>query len=658
MISYLNLPAKIIGLLEANISPKEIALGVCLGLFLGFTPLNGTMALALALVFLLVKVNRMSTVLTLPVFKAIYLLGGSSLAQAVGSAALLKMDVLEGMWRLITHAPVLALLDINRTTVAGGLIVAGALSVPLFFIVQAGAKPILAKYTELMGKTAFSRWVRGAYHVSNVLGTDADSTITNVESTLKTTVIGKIRSAIIKPKTPKTQTGIMKRINIRGVAIIIGALLLIQVGIGLIISPAVGALVVAALNKTGTAKVTLEKLNVWPLTLSFSMKELKVFDPKESDKRVIRVAAASVHVSPLALLSKRLVFSTVTLKGAELDLEGAPYGSFNIQRLAAPKSAVQAQDMSGIFKEAREKRDWFGKIYSMIKNKFSKEGRAQAKKTAAVSKKVTRDVQTLPKGKLVTFKTPADLYLLEIRDLNIDGKVNVLPANARPVELRNAKINVLKLAIDPDNGVKFSGMKMRGELFRDNASAGRLDIDYADGERNVSFNAALENVDLKALQFIYADSLPVSISKGKISLNTDTRITDGAIESRNSITLSGHDLEQKPGGVVAMGFLPTATICEALNKIDPLDLKFDITGTVDNPEFKGFEDTLMTVIKPYVANIGDNLKSQGIKSLGKFFKSTAASETQTTGAADTQSPDKTAQEAVDTLKSLFGTKKQ
>ena len=145
MFSLLKIPSRIIDILEANITPKEIAFGVCLGMFLGFTPLNGTTALLLALFFFIFKVNRMATLLTLPVFKTAYLLGVSKLGDATGLYLLEKANYLTGFWRVVTNFPVIAYLDLNRTTVAGGILLSAILSMPVYFIAKSISTPLLAK---------------------------------------------------------------------------------------------------------------------------------------------------------------------------------------------------------------------------------------------------------------------------------------------------------------------------------------------------------------------------------------------------------------------------------------------------------------------------------------------------------------------------------
>ncbi len=646
MLFFLNLPAKIIGILEAHITPREIALGVCLGMFLGFVPLNGTTAVLLALFFFIFKINRMATLLTLPIFKILYLLGISKLGDNAGSYLLEKANYLTGFWRLATNSPIIAYLDIDRTMVAGGLVISAILSIPLYFIVKGISAPLLVKYSEKMQNTAFSKWVRKAYFASSVIGPD-------VGTVAKQTVVTKIKSAIIKPKTRK------KRINLAGVAILIIAIALVQVGVGLLISPAVGAFVVDSLNRTGGAKITVEKINAWPLTLSFSMKELKVFDPQDSNKRIIRVGSASVRVSPLALLSKRLVFSTINMSQAELDLEGSPDGSFNIQRLAASKTAPSKQGApTDIWKTAAEKRDWFGKVYSIIKKKFSKEGQKAAKN----ANKVERITQELPKGKLIQFKTPAETYLFEIKDLNIDGRVNVVPNNAAPIDIKNARIALKRVAFDPQNGTRLDGINLRGELFKNSIAAGAMELvfskDYTSQGQRAACNIKLSDVDLDATRFIYADSLPVNVVKGKISLVSNTRISGDAINSQNSVTLTGQTLEPKPGSIMAVGFIPMPAVCDALNRIDPARLNFDIKGTVEHPEFSGFQEILLNLIKPYVANIGERIKTQGVNALGEFLQKKVGGEASqpaspTASGSDTNT---SAQQAIDSIKSLLGDK--
>jgi len=169
MIPIISLPAKIIRLLESNVSPAEIAGGVCLGMFLGFTPFNGPMVIVLVGLFLILKFNRLSTLLTLPVFKLLYVLGVSSLTNSLGEYVLVSAEYLTYFWRFVTSLPVLAYFGLNNTLIAGGLLVSAILSIPLFLVSKKLAFVIKSKYGEKIKNIKFIKWVKGLPIVSHAL---------------------------------------------------------------------------------------------------------------------------------------------------------------------------------------------------------------------------------------------------------------------------------------------------------------------------------------------------------------------------------------------------------------------------------------------------------------------------------------------------------
>ena len=168
MIPIVSLPAKIIKLLESNVTPSEIAAGVCLGMFLGFIPLNGPMAILLVVFFLVIKLNRLSTILTLPIFKLFYVLGVSSLADAVGGYLLIGAEYLTYFWRWFTSLPIIAYLDINNTLVAGGMVLATVLCLPVYLISKKAAALVKEKYAEKIQNMKFVQWVKRLPVISHI----------------------------------------------------------------------------------------------------------------------------------------------------------------------------------------------------------------------------------------------------------------------------------------------------------------------------------------------------------------------------------------------------------------------------------------------------------------------------------------------------------
>jgi len=159
MIPFINLPFKIVRLFTSNISPAEVAAGVCLGMFMGFTPLNGPFFIFLLICFFVFKVNRLAAMLVLPLFKLFYILGVSSLADGLGGFLLIDISILTPIWSLVTHMPVLALLGLNNTLVAGGLAISAVLCFPVYLGSKKGIVFLRVKYFDKIKGSKHVKWI-------------------------------------------------------------------------------------------------------------------------------------------------------------------------------------------------------------------------------------------------------------------------------------------------------------------------------------------------------------------------------------------------------------------------------------------------------------------------------------------------------------------
>ena len=624
MLGFLNIPAKIVGILEANISPKEIAAGVCLGIFLAFIPLNGPMALLLAVFFFVFRINRVATLLTLPLFKTAYLLGLSSVAESAGYYLLAGIPGLAGFWKFLTALPIIAYLNINTTLVAGGVAIAFIVAIPAYFVSKKAAAAIQDKYAEKVKSTKYGKWASRFRLAGAIAGDDAGEVLSNVKAEVKTTIVTKVKNAMAGSK--KAKRGILGRINIPGIVAIIVMLAVMHFGVGLYASPALTSFIVDEVNKNTPVKISIAKANLWPLTLSCSLEDLKVFDPKDAGSRIAKIDKASVRVSLLGLLSKRLVFSEIHAKGGEINITGTPDGSFNVMGLAGSKAGSGGKaDMSAdsAWQLATEKKDLFGKIYEVIKKRFSKPSQDKAKATREASRKISTQTVELPKGRMVDFKTARDAYLFEIRDLAIDDASIRITYEGQVIDIERSLLRLGRLAYDPVNGMRLDRAELKGDIKKVGALAGSCDIYFSrvftsSGQDAVT-NITLKDVDLDAIRIVYQDSLPVTVVKGHLTLSSRTHIKGEKIDSRNVINLYQHNFEPKAGAASMVGFIPVTTIIDALNGIDPVHLKFDIKGTVDKPELGGFQESLLDLIKPYLANIQNQLKEEGLKALGSFL---------------------------------------
>jgi hypothetical protein len=457
----------------------------------------------------------------------------------------------------------------------------------------------------------------------------------------------------------------MKYLNIKNIVIVLLILALVHFTVGLLVSPKLGEFMVGKINQYSRARISLERVNIWPLTFSLSFKNLKVFDPENTDKKIAEIKEVSAYLSPLGLLSKRLVLSEIKISGANINLEGEPDGTFNIQKLTQPKTSGKPITPAGALESAIQKKDWFIKGYDLLKKKFSSDALKKEKAQGAEAKKITKTVAVLPKGRRVHFKSK-DSYLLEIKRLILTGSyLDLKNQDGRSVQVENARIELGNLAFDPELGLRLGKAAVEGQIKNAGVAEGSLKFFYqstfSHDARKVEFNFGLKEVNLDALRFIYENSLPVEIVKGILDLTSETTLDNDNINSRNQLTLSSHELKPKDLTEPADSFMPLPFLCGALNNINPLRLDFTISGTVDKPEFKGFTRALADLIKPNLKNIGQAIKSEVAKRgiAGVLEAVSGKKEDKEQGVSTGAGKEKSSTEnAVSSLQSIFGNNKQ
>ena len=413
----------------------------------------------------------------------------------------------------------------------------------------------------------------------------------------------------------------MKIVNVKGIIILVIFLAVIQVGLGLLVSPIIGRSVIKSINKQTGAKISAKKINVWPLTLSCSLKDIKVFDPDNEKKRIALAQNASLRLSIIGLLSKRLVISSFSMSGAEINLKGESDGSFNVQKLVKPKSKEEEEEKEeekdGALDRLKEKKDWFGIAYDVIKKRYSKKAVEKKAAQQKEDKKIRKEVKALPRGRRIRFMTPSDRYLFQIQNFKIkDSQLKLETDDGKTLNIDKVAIHIKNIRLSSSEGVCFDKFDVQGSVSKD----GKFSGSFKQSRQTTICDLSAKDIDVTAIKFIYEDSLPVDLKKGVVSINSLTKIINGSIDSNNSIILKDHTVLPKGGGKQVVGSIPLPIICGALNKTNPVKIEFQITGTVDQPQFKGLQDTLLALAKPYIAGVTGNLKKQGLKAIGELLK--------------------------------------
>lgn len=440
----------------------------------------------------------------------------------------------------------------------------------------------------------------------------------------------------------------MKILNLKGIIILLIVLLIIHFSVGMFVSPSAGKFIVNIINKNSNAKISIEKINAWPLTLSCSMKNIKIFNPDNKDERIVFVPHISMRISFLALLSKRISISGINISGAEINLKGEPDGSFNIQKIAEKPGEKEKKAGISAAEQLKGKKDLFSKIYRMVKKASSKETAEEKSTKPAI--KISKEVKKLPKGRIVYFKRPEDQYILEVKKASIENSSLLIEDGKNEVSIKNADLSIGSIGIKTSTGFDFAQFKIKGTVKKEGVEAGNFELAYNNiskpGEETTKINLKAKDIDLPSISFIFQDSLPVAINKGKFDLESKTLITNGALDSKNSLVLRDHEVSPRPGAEVTFHVIPIPILCSAINEVNPFEMSFSITGTTSKPEFKGFQDSLLKIVKPYISGMADDLKKEGENYIKDFLKPKS----------DKDSPeekDSSESDPLDKIKSIF-----
>jgi len=438
-----------------------------------------------------------------------------------------------------------------------------------------------------------------------------------------------------------------KIFNIKGVILLLTALIVVQLITGFILSPMISGLIINKINQTSGSKISIEKARLWPVTLSVSLANVKVFDPAGKEK-MVQIKDASARLSIIALLSKRLGISALNINGAEIYLESKPDGSFNIEKIGAPSEEAKKPAPS-ILERFGKGKDWFGKVYEFIKKRRSKDIVQEERE----ARQVKKDIINLPRGKKVQFETIRNGYLLEINNVRLKNAViHAIDVSGASADITDGYINIRNMAVDPKKGMRLDFIKIKGRLKQEKQGAGDFSIVYEkkfSKEKIMTYvRASTNNIDLPTIRFIYEDSLPVEVKKGILSLKSSTTVVNENITSKNDLRLERHELAPK-SGFSSAGFIPMPILTQALNKVDPIELKFTITGTLQNPKLSDFQESLKKLVAPYIEGVAEDIQQEGVKKLEGLIKEKISGETEQNGAQQSDATEKT----LDTLKSIF-----
>src|SRR4051812_795596 len=117
-LKYLH---SLLSTLNEDVSPNEIAAGICLGAAAGLIPKGNLILVAIAVAIWIFKVNKGMAGAALVIF-AIFGHLTDPLTEKLGFLFLSKFTFLKGLWTLLYNLPIVPFTAFNNTLVMGNLV--------------------------------------------------------------------------------------------------------------------------------------------------------------------------------------------------------------------------------------------------------------------------------------------------------------------------------------------------------------------------------------------------------------------------------------------------------------------------------------------------------------------------------------------------------
>ena len=128
----LDMIAKLLKVLNSEVSPTQISLGFATGLIIGLTPLWSLHNLLLVFLVFLFRVNLSAFFLSWTVFSGIAYLTDSAMNQV--GAAMLTSASMHDLWTSLYNQPIWRIAHFNNTLTLGSLVISIAAALPMVFV--------------------------------------------------------------------------------------------------------------------------------------------------------------------------------------------------------------------------------------------------------------------------------------------------------------------------------------------------------------------------------------------------------------------------------------------------------------------------------------------------------------------------------------------
>jgi uncharacterized protein (TIGR03546 family) len=581
---------KIFSLFRSKMTAHEVALGFCLGILMGCIPLSSVWMVAVVVLLALVFRTALSAFLAAALLVKALSFTVDPLLFRLGEAAL--EGPLQGFFAWAVNRPVLALLDLHRYVVAGGILfalLASLVCYPFFYFLTRRYRAAVLHWTET--SPAFDRFTRFP-----------------LVRLLTWLLMGK-------KKGDYRETLELRRSPVRKKAVV---LLVAFVAVICLFTALFGDAVAKAgfeggLSRAMDADVSTRRLNLSFLHGSLNLEDFLVLEPEESSQ-IAKAVKFTGDLDVRQLLKRHLVFDEIRIENMDFHVERDEKGRLNLERKREAEVPEEEEpeeggfDLYDLWEQKELARDVLGKVLDVL-FPSEQEGDPEARREESKKEKIERkDYTALYADFLLAKNQP----LIVIDDLWIKGlKLKLKDRGNKGSDRSFDQLGLHAVALSSNPALYGNDCLIEAgdNNLEDPAFHFKFNLNWSSPEPVHRLELRLNELPLEQVLACLDPGDRLGFEGGTVALESETLFEKEGIQSNNRIRIQGVNVTSRsPGGKILGldGDLFARGLTEFL-KESPLETVVSLSGPYGRLKIDVDDMGLIESVKEGVRRTGDRL---------------------------------------------------
>jgi len=568
---FLRIVRNVLSILNSELTPNQVAIGFCLGVFAGLVPWGWNTLFLLTLAFI-VNISFSTTLLAFALFKVLAWVV-LPISYALGKFILDGWVLLEPLWRVVFQGPLLAWMNLNHYAVFGGYLLALLIAVPSFFIVRS----FVIKYRE----SFFA-----------VIERSRPWKALGQRERLFRLMQWLLMGGGVRFRSPSKRLWLFRYVRKPALVAVPLAYLVIYGVIAVLVPFVIDGVIARGATLVVGGEVSVAHAAANAFSGRLVLERLSVQNPNRKDENVLEIREIVADLSMLDLASRRVVFEEIAIGEVFMNIRREADGSLNVDDLS------EGVDLMPYFEWLRrhaDKLDWLRLL--------SKYGEVIWRRIVSLLEPEPPPVEAglLADFKMITPLRPTfAIEALRIERVHIRLEDQLKPdGNFPPIT-----------AVD----VVVEGFVWRPELADEPITLGVQAYFGGEEDSFVKFTATFDEhgetpihafhleahkIDLAKWKALYEHTLPVSIVRGTATLMSEITTRGEELSSQNNLIIEGLVLEGTEKPLFGLDSVTSGSVIEGINAYAekcPIVLGFSVDGTVKSPRFH-WDGALLEIAK-------------------------------------------------------------